>query len=80
MTSEAANVEQVATGDLIPHPDNPRHGDVPAIVESIKANGWFGTIVAQRSTSHVLAGRPPRLARRRSPAAPPPSSPSRWGR
>jgi len=56
MTSEAANVEQVATGDLIPHPDNPRRGDVKLIAESIEANGWYGTIVAQRSTGHVLAG------------------------
>jgi DNA modification methylase len=56
MTSQAANVEQVATTDLLPHPNNPRNGDVPSIVKSIETNGWFGTIVAQRSTGHVLAG------------------------
>lgn len=56
MTAKAANIEQVKLTSLTPHPNNPRNGDVPAIVESIETNGWFGTIVAQRSTGHVLAG------------------------
>ncbi len=42
--------------NLSPHPDNPREGDIGAIVTSIEANGWFGTIVAQTTTGHVLAG------------------------
>jgi hypothetical protein len=41
---------------LVEHPDNPRVGDVEAIVESIRANGFYGAIVAQRSTRRVLAG------------------------
>lgn len=38
------------------HPDNPRQGDIGAIVQSIEANGWVGSLVAQCSTGHVLAG------------------------
>lgn len=41
---------------LTPHPDNPRQGDIGAITASIEANGWYGTVVAQKSTGHVLAG------------------------
>ncbi len=41
---------------LITHPRNPRQGNVEAITESIKANGFYGTIVAQGSTGHVLGG------------------------
>lgn len=47
---------QTALTDLTFHPDNPRQGDVGAIVESIEANGWVGSLVAQCSTGHVLAG------------------------
>lgn len=39
-----------------PHPDNPRRGDVDSISESIEANGFYGAVVAQRSTGHILAG------------------------
>lgn len=42
--------------DLIPHPANPRRGNVKKIVESIKANGFYGTIVVQKSTNIILAG------------------------
>jgi len=41
---------------LTPHPDNPRQGDIGAITQSIEQNGWYGTLVAQHSTGHVLAG------------------------
>lgn len=41
---------------LIVHPNNPRVGNVDLIAESIENNGWFGTVVAQRSTGYVLAG------------------------
>ena len=42
--------------DLSLHPDNPRQGDIGAIAVSIEQNGWYGTVVAQKSTGHVLAG------------------------
>lgn len=51
-----ATAEQVPVGDLKQHPDNPRQGDIGAIVESIRTNGWYGTVIAQKSTGHVLAG------------------------
>tara|TARA_Y100000590_G_scaffold259805_2_gene291840 strand:- start:10274 stop:11581 length:1308 start_codon:yes stop_codon:yes gene_type:complete len=49
-------IEQVPVESLIVHPDNPRVGDVSAIANSIHVNGWWGTLVAQRSTNYVLAG------------------------
>lgn len=41
---------------LTPHPDNPRHGDVAVIGESVRENGFYGVLIVQRSTGHVLAG------------------------
>lgn len=42
---------------LVPHPDNPRVGHVPAITEAIRRNGWHGAIVVQKSTGRILAGK-----------------------
>lgn len=49
-------IEMVAAGDLSCHPDNPRRGDVDAIRVSIRANGFYGALVVQRSTGYILAG------------------------
>lgn len=49
-------VEMVSTSDLTPHPDNPRRGDINTIAESIKVNGFYGALVAQRSTGRILVG------------------------
>lgn len=49
-------LELVDVDKLIPHPDNPRRGDLDAISASITANGFYGAVVAQRSTGYVLAG------------------------
>ena len=49
-------IEQVPVDDLVPHPENPRVGDLPSIIQSIQTNGWYGTLVAQKSTGYVLAG------------------------
>lgn len=38
------------------HPRNPNQGDVGAIVASIRASGFYGALVVQRSTGYVLAG------------------------
>jgi len=43
-------------GRLVIHPRNPRVGDVDKIRESIRTNGFYGVVVAQRSTGYVLAG------------------------
>lgn len=48
--------EIVAVDDLKEHPQNPRRGDVEVIGESMDANGWYGVVVAQRSTGFILAG------------------------
>lgn len=48
--------EMVSVADLITHPSNPRRGDLAAVKASIEVNGFYGTIVAQRSTRYVLAG------------------------
>lgn len=46
----------VKIGRLSVHPRNSRRGDVDVIGASIDALGWFGVIVAQLSTGHILAG------------------------
>lgn len=48
--------ELVPVSKLKPHPENPRKGDVKAITESIEKNGFYGHVLAQRSTGHILAG------------------------
>lgn len=41
---------------LEPHPDNPRIGNVSKIVESIQANGFYGSVIVQKDTNLILAG------------------------
>lgn len=50
------SVRKTRIADLHQHPDNPRQGDVGAIAESIQQNGFYGTVVAQKSTGMILAG------------------------
>lgn len=38
------------------HPDNPRRGDLAVIADSLRTNGLYRPLVAQRSTGFVLAG------------------------
>ena len=49
-------LEQVGVDAITVHPENARVGDIDAIAESIETNGFFGTIVAQRSTGHIIVG------------------------
>jgi hypothetical protein len=55
---EIVNTENmlVPIDTLKPHPDNARVGNVDAIVESIRAHGFYGTVIVRKSTGHVLAG------------------------
>lgn len=46
----------VNVSDLAEHPRNPNRGDMERIGESIEADGFYGTIVAQKSTGHILVG------------------------
>ena len=52
------DLEMVAvdSGKITVHPDNARRGNLELIRESIKANGFYGAVVAQRSTGHILVG------------------------
>lgn len=46
----------VPVADLTPHPRNVNQGDLGAVYESILENGFYGALVAQRSTGYVLVG------------------------
>lgn len=51
-----SKVEVVSAHELLEHPKNARRGDESAIAESIRANGFYGSLVVQRSTKYILAG------------------------
>jgi ParB-like chromosome segregation protein Spo0J len=46
----------VPVGSVSPHPRNVNQGDLGAILQSIERNGFFGALVVQKSTGHVLVG------------------------
>lgn len=46
----------IPVAELSEHPKNPRRGNDSAVAESIEHNGFFGAVLVQRSTGHVLAG------------------------
>lgn len=55
------NIANVGTGveaidSLTPHPRNPNQGDVGAITESIGVHGFYGHVIAQKSSRTILAG------------------------
>ena len=50
------SIEMVDTDSIDPHPENPRVGDIGAIINSMRTNGFFGALIAQKSTRHVLVG------------------------
>jgi ParB-like chromosome segregation protein Spo0J len=49
-------LERVPVGDLRAHPKNAKKGDTAAIRASIEASGFYGALVVQRSTGHILVG------------------------
>lgn len=49
-------IEQVPLNRLKLHPRNVNQGDFGAIQSSMVENGFFGTIVANKRTGHILAG------------------------
>jgi DNA modification methylase len=49
-------IEQVAIDLLKHHPRNANNGDVEAIKKSLAVNGWYGAVVANLTTKHILAG------------------------
>lgn len=48
--------QTVPIDSIHPHPNNARVGNVDVIRESLRENGWYGTVVVQQSTGHILAG------------------------
>lgn len=54
----------VPIGNLSPYPGNPRRDDVAAIVESLRVNGQYRPVVANRRNGQVLAGNHTLLAAR----------------
>lgn len=35
---------------------NPNQGDIGAVSQSIKANGWWGAVIVQKGTNRIIAG------------------------
>ena len=52
----SSDVELVDPTTLEPHPDNVRQGDLGAVVELVRENGFVGVVYAQRSTRRIIAG------------------------
>lgn len=46
----------VSVEDIATHPKNPNRAEIARIVESIEENGFYGTIVVQRSTGYIIKG------------------------
>jgi ParB-like chromosome segregation protein Spo0J len=47
----------VSVDAVRPHPRNVNEGDRAAIRESLKENGFWGSLIVQRSTGYILAGK-----------------------
>ena len=50
------SVEMVKLSSLKTHPENPRRGNLEELKSSINTNGFWGAVVVQKSTNHILAG------------------------
>ncbi|MEQ1761616.1 MAG: ParB N-terminal domain-containing protein [Pyrinomonadaceae bacterium] len=46
----------VSVEDITTHPENPNRAEISRIVDSIEENGFYGTIVVQRSTGYIVKG------------------------
>lgn len=57
ITYDETAQEHLVPIDLVQeYPDNPRRGDTKALRESIERNGFYGVLIAQKSTGFILAG------------------------
>lgn len=56
VTVQKQTYKVVPIGTVTPHPRNTRKGNLPAIGESIEQHGFYGAVIAQKSTGHILAG------------------------
>lgn len=48
--------EAVPVDSLVEHPNNPRKGRLSVITESMRQNGFYGSVIVQRSTGYVIVG------------------------
>ena len=66
MTTAIINREhaEIDVQALKTHPANPRRGDLRAIAQSIKTHGFYGSLVVNQRTHHILAGNHRYLAAR----------------
>lgn len=55
-TLTPSKLAQVPIDELIPHPNNPRRGNLEVIKASIQKNGFYGAVVAQKSSRRILVG------------------------
>lgn len=46
----------VQVGKIKQHPSNPKKGNVKAIRESVDENDFYGAVIVQKSTGHILVG------------------------
>lgn len=49
-------ITYVSVDEIDPHPENANQGDLDAIKESIRVNGYYAPILVQSSTGYILAG------------------------
>jgi hypothetical protein len=56
MKIHTQEIQIVAIDSLTPHPRNARLGDVVAISESIVHNGFYGAVIVQKSSGHIIVG------------------------
>jgi ParB-like chromosome segregation protein Spo0J len=53
---ENEGIRDIPVSELTPHPDNANIGDVEAIKQSIRVNGFYAPIIAQASTGYIIVG------------------------
>jgi hypothetical protein len=46
----------VPIDSIQPSPENVNEGDVGVIAQSVEVNGWYGSVLVQTSTGHIIAG------------------------
>jgi hypothetical protein len=56
VTDYETELVEVDSGRLTTHPDNARRGNIEAIRESIRSNGFYGAVIAQKSSGHIIIG------------------------
>jgi hypothetical protein len=53
---ENRGVEDIPVSEITEHPDNVNVGNVEAIKESIRVNGFYAPVLVQASTGYILVG------------------------